>query len=187
MSERSNDGEAKGGKAKSDVPGADLDQIRQILVGSYLQEIDVRFQNLGTKLSDTVEELRRTLMERTNDISSKFDEEMRKLGGEIDNNRDQSSQARDELKQEIASAKNDLQQQVGALSQTLAATESAIRQDTSRGMNELKEQIRAQLAEIRGRMDSEFTRLDGGTVSRKMFSHALRELSKQIDDDSTAN
>ena len=160
----------------------DLDQIRQILIGSYLQEIDIRFQGLGTKLSESVEELRSTLIERTDAVSAKFEEEIRKLHNELGEERGRTNQAREALAQRVTSTKNDLQQQLGALGQTLAAAETALRDDSNRGLGELKEQIRGQLANISERMDREFSRLDGATVTRKSFSDALRELSTQFDE-----
>lgn len=163
--------------------GADLDQIRHILIGSFAKEIEHRFDQLTNKMGESLDDLRAVIIQRTDSISGKLEKEVEALHKDLDSYRSESGKSTQSLQQKLSTTKNDFQQQLGALGQTLAASELNLRQETDQGLADIKDQIKEQLSEIRQRMDNELSRLDDSTVTRRSFRDALRELSIQFDSD----
>jgi len=169
--------------SESDAPNsaADLDQIRQILIGSFAKEMEHRFEQLTSKMGESLDDLRAVIIQRTDSISGKLDKEVETLHKDLESYRTESGKSTQSLQQKLSTAKNDLQQQLGALGQTLAASELNLRQETDQGLADIKDHIQEQMSEIPKRMDKELSRLDDSTVTRRSFRDALRELSIQFD------
>ena len=55
---------------------ADLDQIRDILIGSFAKEMEQRFEQLASKMGESVDDLRAVIIQRTDSISGKLEKEV---------------------------------------------------------------------------------------------------------------
>ena len=186
MSAVTKDQSAKQAEAPVQNDATDLNQIRDILLGSFAKEMEHRFEQLSSKMGESLDDLRAVIIQRTDSISGKLEKEVESLHKDLDSYRTESGKSTQSLQQKLSSAKNDFQQQLGALGQTLAASELNLRQETDQGLADMKEQIKEQLTEIRQRMDTELSRLDDATVTRRSFRDALRELSIQFDSEDSA-
>lgn len=156
---------------------SDLEQIRQILIGSFSHEVNERFQQIAQDL----EHLDERVSKRFEATSERIQQEVKSLHASITACRKDGETKRGELQQRISTTKTELNQQLDALSHTLAATEKSVRHDMEHGLGELRNEIRQQLDDINRRMHEGFSKLGETSITRTTFRDALQQLSSQFE------
>ena len=170
------DGEnADGGNAES------LDKIREILFGNQSRDIDVRFQQLEDRISESIGGLRALLTERADSMVQQIQGEVQQLRDQFESRQGAADRRRSELDERLIHTTNDLRQQVGALSENLSAAERLLRDEVSGKLSELGQQLSTQMNAARDHLQGQISQISSDSVPRKSFGDALRQLADQFD------
>ena len=162
--------------------GGSLEQIRSILFGAESQQIQHRFNQLHDEMSEALGGLRALVKDRTDSIAAKLEGDLRQLREQVTAMEQAFTQKNSELDEKFQYSANDLRQHLGALSETLSAAERTLRSESERNVNQAKDEMLGQLNTLRADVQRDVSSVSGATVSRRMFSDALRELSERFAD-----
>ena len=185
-----NDPKAKVGNAVengSGEPGAaSVDKIRDILFGSQIKNYESRFARLEETLARETAELKETMRRRFESVEGFFRKEADSLSVRLKAEREERTETLKNIARELKTASDALSKKILELDNRTAEDHSGLRQELMQESRKLLEEIRHKSDSLSALVERRAEELRGQKVDRAALAALLTEVALELSEDGAA-
>jgi hypothetical protein len=184
-----NDPKSKVGNAVENgaEPGAaSVDKIRDILFGSQIKNYESRFARLEETLARETAELKETMRRRFESVEGFFRKEADSLSVRLKAEREERTETLKNIARELKTASDALSKKILELDNRTAEDHSGLRQELMQESRKLLEEIRHKSDSLSALVERRAEELRGQKVDRAALAALLTEVALELSEDGAA-
>lgn len=156
---------------------AELSQVRDLLFGHQMRDIESRFDSIREELRNGLSELRHSLNERVSTLETSVRQEISSLDQKAQDDKSGLNNALQTLGHQLSS---DFVSKSNELSSRLESTEDTLRKYTLEQTQNLWEDLKNQYETLSGRVDRDLDQLRQSSTERVALSEMFQELAVRL-------
>ena len=162
-------------------PGlGDIEKVRDILFGRYVESFERRFEELEARLEADVDKLKDRLIDKIASMDSAVNESLAKLDQQIDNEKATRDSELNDLQSSLQQAETALQHSISLMEDQASQDFSAVRASMKEGHQELMDKSVALQTELTSQIEQQQSQLEGDKVSRQTLALMLDEVAVKL-------
>lgn len=162
-------------------PGlGDIEKVRDILFGKYVQSFEKRFEELEAQLEADVDKLKERLSDKIASMDSAVNESLAKLDQQIDQEKATRDSELNELHATLNQAEKTLKHSIGLMEDQASQDFSAVRASMQESHNELMDKSVALHTELTKQIEQQKSELEGDKVGRQALALMLDEVAVKL-------
>ena len=166
---------------------ASVDKIRDILFGSQIKNYEARFARLEDTLARETSELKETMRRRFESVEGFFRKESESLSGRLKAEREERTEALKAIAKDLKSASDLLNKKLLELDNKTAEGQSGLRQELMQESRKLLEEIRHKSDGLSALLERRTGELRDAKVDRSGLAALLTELALQLSEDGSSS
>ena len=176
------DAPAPGDAPAAELEGSNLGQVRELLFGNQIRDIDHRFARMEERLAKEVASLKSDVKTRQDSMELFVRNELEALSEAIQEEQSERTQALKEVSKELTKTANALEKKLTKLDEKLKKTERTMSQHILDQVNGLREELQEKAAQLEATIEREAGILDDSKTDRAALGALLQEMALRLTD-----
>lgn len=171
------------GAAASEVGGANLEKIRDILFGAQVHDFEKRFARLEERLLKETSDARAETKKRFETLENFIKKEIESLGDRLKAEHEERSESAKEISKELRDTSRTLDKRIAQLDEVTTKSQRELRQQVLDQSKALTEEIRVRNKETTTTLSKEIAELRTGKTDRAALAGLLTDLAVRLTND----
>ena len=163
-----------------EIDGANLGQVREILFGNQIRDIDQRFAKMEARRAKDVVGIRSDVKKRLESMDLFVKNEIQALSDSIRQEQSDRTQALKEASRELTKTGAALEKKLTRLDDRMTKTERNLNQHLLDQVNSLREDLQERTAELEAVIERESGVLDDAKTDRAALASLLQEMALRL-------
>lgn len=159
---------------------ASLEQVRDILFGSQMRDVDRRFARLEERVAKEARDLKEAIKDRLDAFELYVKRETESLANQARSEQNERADADARLGRELADAAQSFERRAAALDEQLSKSQREIRQHLLDQHQRLSEDIRQKIDEVLAALSREAHELRNDKTDRQVLASLLKEMAMRL-------
>ena len=159
---------------------ASLEQVRDILFGSQMRDVDRRFARLEERVAKDARDLKDAIKDRLDAFELYVKRETESLANQARSEQGERADADARLGRELADAAQSFERRAAALDELLSKSQREVRQHLLDQHQRLSEDIRQKIDEVLAALAREARELRNDKTDRQALASLLKEMAMRL-------
>ncbi|MGB8885336.1 MAG: hypothetical protein WCC87_01360 [Candidatus Korobacteraceae bacterium] len=168
----------------AEASGASVEKIREILFGSQIKNYEARFARLEEALARETSEIKDTMRRRLDSLEAFFKSETESLAARLKSERDEREETLNHISSELKTSAAQLSKKILDLDNRLAQDRSAARQELMNESRKLLDEIRQRNESLSALLETRVQELRHAKTDRSALAALFVELAVRLKDES---
>jgi len=171
---------------KGNAGTGSVDQIRDLLFGTQMQDYENRFNRMEEMVIERITGLKDETGNLLNSLESSVKKELDSLSDRLSEEKNERAQSMNDLSQELKSTSDSILKTIQQLSDTTETHNEELRQQNHDQFESLRNELQENKEDISNALDKAVLKLRHDTIDCAAFASMLSELADRIKNESTA-
>ncbi len=168
----------------AEASGASVEKIREILFGSQIKNYETRFGRLEEALARETSEIKDTMRRRLESLEAFFKSETESLSARLKAERDEREETLNNISRELKTSAAQLSKKILDLDNRLTQERSAARQELMNESRKLLDEIRQRNESLSALLETRVSELRHTKTDRSALAALFVELAVRLKDES---